>query len=195
MTNHRGDPPPVTGPPRRCDNTSVGVLIADPAGRLLLLRRATPPVGVAPVAGHVDDHGTPADAARQEVAEEVGLTVRRLDLVAEGWRPNACRRPAGPRGTGHHWFLYRAVVAGTVRPDPAAAREVRWHTPDEVQHLVRRTVAYANGHVTAELFADAPGIEPVWVRFLHDLALADAPAGDLAAVDALAGGRGPGPTA
>ncbi|MFJ9871001.1 hypothetical protein [Streptomyces sp. NPDC101165] len=36
-----------------CDHTSVGVLISSPSG-LLVFDRVTPPAGLAPVAGHVD---------------------------------------------------------------------------------------------------------------------------------------------
>jgi hypothetical protein len=42
------------------------VIITDEARRYLLIERATPPFGMTPVAGHVDNHGGPDVAAREE---------------------------------------------------------------------------------------------------------------------------------
>jgi len=43
----------------QCDNKAVGVLIFDKDDRMLLLKRGRYPMGYAPVAGHIDDHGVP----------------------------------------------------------------------------------------------------------------------------------------
>lgn len=97
-----------------CDHTSVGVLITSPAG-LLVFERAAPPAGIAPVAGHIDQHGSPEQAARTEAAEEVGLVVTRLNLLVQRWRPNQCRRPTGG-SVGHRWWIYQAQASGPIRP-------------------------------------------------------------------------------
>jgi 8-oxo-dGTP pyrophosphatase MutT (NUDIX family) len=155
--------------PSYCDNTSVGVLIASPAG-LLVFERATPPSGVAPVAGHLDQHGCPERAARAEVAEEVGLTVTHLRLVLQQWRPNRCRRLT--QGTvGHRWWIYQAEASGPIRPSSREVRAPRWIHPDQLTQQARRTAAYAEGNLSEEEFAAQPGLEPVWVRFLHQLQL------------------------
>lgn len=116
--------PPPTGSggskTKHCDHAAVGVHISSPTG-LLVFERARPPAGIAPGAGHVDQHGGPEQAARAEVAEEVGLTVRSLHLLTTAWRPNRCRRPAKNR-VGHYWSVYRAEVSGQIRP---SALEVR----------------------------------------------------------------------
>lgn len=171
-----------------CDNASVGVLLCDEHGRWLMLERATFPAGVAPVAGHVfDDHAGYEDAARAEVAEELGLTVTSLELLpVGGWRPNRCRRRPGSRGVGHQWQVYRATVTGTLTPSARETRNVRWHSAAELQQLAGVTVAYANGHITPAEFEDRPGIEPVWVQWLSDYDLISVTPEDLAAIDRLA---------
>jgi len=58
-----------------CDNKSVGVIVQNDGGDILLLHRARFPFGMAPPAGHIDDHGSPEQAAVTEVFEEVGLTL------------------------------------------------------------------------------------------------------------------------
>lgn len=174
----------MTGPV--CDHRSVGVLIRDTTGRYLMFERTRPPVGVAPVAGHVDRHGGPEQAARAEVAEEVGLRVTALIPVAAGWRPNRCRRPTGGAPAGHHWTIYRATAAGTPSPASEEARNVRWVTPGELQALTDRTAAHARGEIPAADFAAAPGLEPVWVEWLHALGLVGVTSGDLARIAALA---------
>jgi hypothetical protein len=37
-----------------CDNNAVDVIVDDDAGRFRMFRRPTPPVGIAPVAGHIE---------------------------------------------------------------------------------------------------------------------------------------------
>lgn len=171
--------------PQRCDNTSVGVLITDENGRLLIFERATPPVGLAPVAGHIDQHQSPEQAAAAEVAEEVGLTVTGLVKVHSSWRPNRCRRYPGGQGVGHQWTIYQAQTSGDVTPSPREARDPRWMTRDELQQVTDRTVNHANGRLTAQQFAADPGLLPVWARFLADLRWVEVSDADLRSVNAL----------
>ena len=132
-----------------CDNYSVGVIITDHDERLLLLTRATPPFGRAPVAGHQDQHGSADAAARAEVHEETGLTVTRLAVaIPRHWRDNVCRRRPGPRGIGHTWTIFSAEVTGTVNVDPLTALDSAWYTRTQLQHLTDRTVDHAFGLTT-----------------------------------------------
>jgi 8-oxo-dGTP pyrophosphatase MutT (NUDIX family) len=166
-----------------CDNRSAGVIIADGSGKYLLFDRATFPPGTAPVAGHVDDHGTYEDAAIAEVREETGLTVTRLHEVASGWRDNKCRRKPGPKGVGHEWRVYTATVTGTLKPSPRETKNARWLTADELQVLADQTARYAYG-AHCDL-----GIEPVWCHWLAVAGLVSLPAADLAQVARIAAGR------
>jgi 8-oxo-dGTP pyrophosphatase MutT (NUDIX family) len=170
----------------RCDNTSVGVLITDGEDRWLMFERATPPVGVAPAAGHVDGHGSPERAAAVEVSEELGLTIGQLTYVDGGWRGNRCRRVAGPQGPGHLWTVYLARADGTPTPSAREVRRPHWFSRPELQRLASRTHAYARGHLTAAEFAAEPGVEPVWMRFLRDAGLVVLDESALAAVEELA---------
>ncbi|MET8014765.1 NUDIX hydrolase [Streptomyces sp. NPDC005271] len=165
---------PATSPSGKlCDHASIGVLISCPDG-LLVFERATLPTGIAPVAGHLDQHGSPEQAACDEVAEEVGLAVTHLHPLLEQWRPNRCRRtPTGP--VGHRWWIFQAQVSGTVRPSLREVRAPRWMHPDQLQHYALRTAAYAEGSLDKAEFEQDPGLEPVWVRFLHDLQLITLP--------------------
>lgn len=164
-----------------CDHAAVGVLISSPAG-LLVFERARPPAGIAPVAGHVDQHGGPEQAARTEVAEKVGLTVTSLHLLTTAWRPNRCRRPTSER-VGHYWSIYRAQVSGQIRPSAQEVRAPRWLHPDQLQQHAHRTAAYAEGRLSEEQFTAEPGLEPVWVLFLHGLQLVTLPEDTLRLID------------
>lgn len=166
---------------KHCDHAAVGVLISSPAG-LLVFERARPPAGIAPVAGHVDRHGGPEQAARAEVAEEVGLTVTSLYLLTTAWRPNRCRRPTSDR-VGHYWSIYRARVSGQIRPSAQEVRAPRWLDSDELQQHALRTAAYAEGQLSEEQFRAKPGLEPVWIRFLHELQLMTLPDDTLNLID------------
>jgi len=170
---------------KTCDNTSVGIVITDRRGRYLMFDRATFPVGAAPAAGHIDDHGSAEDAGRAEVEEELGLTVTSLTRVAGGWRDNRCRRRPGGRGTGHDWTVYQATVTGDLTPSARETKNVRWIASDALQELADRTVAYAQGRVTDTEFDAAPGIEPVWMQWLADIAAIRVDSAELLQVELL----------
>lgn len=157
-----------------CDGRVAGVIITH-AGRLLMFERATFPAGLAPVAGHLDAHGSALDAAVIETWQEVGLRLRRenLTVVEAGWRPGLCRRTplrqgpdAVPDG-GHHWTIFTAEASGNAAldPDEREARRPRWMTPVEVAERALLTCQWAAGEVDDDsAFGPAPAVEPVWVR-------------------------------
>lgn len=175
--------------PTVCDNAVVAVIIRDELGRLLVIERATFPAGVAVAAGHVDDHGTPQDAAIAEVSEELGLTIDpdSLWLLTGGWRPNRCGRIPGPRGIGHTWSVFEAsATTGDLEPSQRETRGARWLYSGQVQELASRTALYAHGRITDEEFQADPGIEPVQVQWLVDAGVIDIGPEDLALIDELA---------
>lgn len=145
-----------------CDHSSVGILVWRNE-RLLLIERKRKPFGFAPPAGHVDDHGTFEDAARRELFEEVGIEANRIELVAEGYRENRCRRP---RGTWHYWKIYHADAEGTVQTADDEVLSHRWCNTDELSRLAAKAVAHRKqGSPEADIKAD-PGLEDVWLDWL-----------------------------
>ncbi|MGR6921095.1 NUDIX hydrolase [[Actinomadura] parvosata] len=152
---------------KTCDNTSVGALILDDHGRLLAFDRNTDPPGVAGPAGHVDEHGGYVEAIYAEVFEEVGLTVVSAELITGGWRAGPCRRSPGPRGNGHQWQVFLVGALGELVPSERETRNARWLDRQALQMLTDRTLSYAGGVITTEEFRAEPGIEPVWVQWLH----------------------------
>ena len=119
-----------------CDHTSVGVILENKKGEILLIERAKFPPGFAPPAGHIDDHCTPQGAAQAEVAEEVGLQVDREDLEERLHRnfPNQCRREDG---TWHEWWVYEARRwGGRVRRKRDEAKRHMWVGPRKLRMLI-----------------------------------------------------------
>lgn len=175
----------ITKPIGACDNASVGVIITDHDRRLLLIDRATPPFGRAPVAGHVDQHGGAEAAAHVEVTQEVGLAVAELVKLSEVWLPNPCRRRPGPQGVGHQWTVYRATARGRLAINPREVRSAHWHLSAEVQMLASRTAAFAMGGISAEEFNSEPGLQPVWTRLLVAERMITLSAAELTLIDEL----------
>jgi 8-oxo-dGTP pyrophosphatase MutT (NUDIX family) len=175
---------------QRCDNASVGVIATDELGRYLMLMRARPPAGVAPVAGHIDDHGSPTEAAAAEVREEVGLQVVESTQLTARWRPNVCRRTS-PGRVGHYWTVYRARVTGRLRPSREETLGAGWYTRAELGRLADRTAAYAHGRIGEADWQTRPGIEPVWCQWLVVAGAITMSRSDLAAVEQIAAGHRP----
>ena len=154
-----------------CDNKSAGVIIRDSQGRLALLTRAKFPSGIAPPAGHVDDHGSPEQTAIDEVSEEVGLRINPDDLkptsIQQQRVMNRCSREGGDH---HDWWVYEADKwDGDIVPDPDETKGARWYTPKEFQALAARTAAYRQGTVSDADWEASPGLEPVWFDFMQQL--------------------------
>ena len=128
----------------------VGAIVLH-EGRVLLVKRGhAPGLGLWSVPGGLVDLGeTTVDAARREVDEETGLTVRIAGLV--GVLDRVTRDAEGR--VRYHWVLidYLAIPESTETLTAGSdAAEVRWVTIDEVERLpiteglmdmIRRAVA------------------------------------------------------
>lgn len=155
---------------KRCDNTSVGVIIRDSQGRFALLKRAIFPVGIAPAAGHIDDHGSAEQAAKDEVHEELGIVLNDLGKTVIDARrmDNVCRRPGGDH---HVWSVYEATVptGTTLKPDKDETKGAGWYSAEQLQALADRTRAYHTGNVSEADWQANPGLEEVWLSFMVEL--------------------------
>ncbi|MEK7647115.1 MAG: NUDIX hydrolase [Patescibacteria group bacterium] len=146
--------------PSRCDNLSVGVLIFDKKGRLLLIERANFPYGFAPVAGHLDRLSA-RERAKEEAHSEAGLEVVRMSDMLECPlnRNNPCRREGG---THHAWHIYKAVEWRGVPSETAEAKQIIWADRRKLKELADRTNLYAKGRIAEDEWRANPGLEPVW---------------------------------
>ena len=171
----------------RCCGTSVGALIFDEAGRLLMVTRGWRPWGIAPVAGHAADEqqGGPMAALAAEIREEVGLVLGRAEMVLTGHRPNLCASRPNPVAPGHYWTIYRATATGTLTPAAGETTGAAWYTPGQVEALAQQTIDYAHGRVTDAEYEAQPGLEAVWVAHLAALGYLTVDEADLDAVEAL----------
>lgn len=103
--------------------------LRDPAGRVLLTRRAIgkrtwPGVWTNSCCGHPAPGESGADAVSRRVRQELGLAVTDLRLVLPDFR----YRAVAPDGTVENEFcpVWAAVVDGDPAPDPDEVLEWRW---------------------------------------------------------------------
>lgn len=150
---------------KKCDHTSVGVLVWRD-DNLLLIERKKPPFGFAPPAGHVDNDKTFEETAQRELFEEVGLTTKKIELLAEGRKENKCRRE---NGNWHYWKIYKIESVGDISPGKDEVKRYGWFSKKEVNKLAERTKKYAKEEITDEQWEDNPGLEPVWLEWLDKL--------------------------
>lgn len=148
-----------------CDNKSVGMLIWK-NDKLLLIERKKFPFGFAIPAGHVDDHGSFEDAAKDEVEEEVGLEVTNIKLITEGRRENVCRRPGG---TWHYWKLYETEVQGDLKPSQDETKKAGWYTKDEIREMAEKTEKYTRGEISEDEWKSSPGLERNFYEWIKEL--------------------------
>jgi len=150
---------------KRCDNKSVGMLVWQ-ENKLLLIERKKPPFGFAPPAGHVEDKGSFEDAAKEELKEEVGLTLTKITFMAEGKKNNPCRREGG---AWHYWKVYETETKGKLKPGKDEIKQAGWYSKGQINILVKRTEDYLDGKIDEQEWENSPGIEPVWREWFKKL--------------------------
>lgn len=151
---------------KTCDHKSVGILVFRD-DELLLIERKKFPFGFAPPAGHVDEHGSFEEAARNELKEEVGLDALNLKLVKEGRKENPCRRGS----TWHYWKIYQTEVQGKIKPSKEETKQAGWYDRGALQQLADRTKDYLAKAIKEEDWQEQPGLEPVWHDWLSELGI------------------------
>lgn len=106
-----------------------GALVADDAGRLLLVRRAHEPfLGYWDIpGGFCDPYEHPADAAVRELREETGLEAETTELIGI-WIDSYGDTS---QATLNVYYAAR-VTGGREQPDPAEVSELRWFDPGDL---------------------------------------------------------------
>ena len=142
-----------------CDHRSVGVVIRNQQGRVLLIERGREPWGWACVSGHVDEdadkEGVHWDAAaRREVQEEVGLKLKHVWEVAQGRKKNVCRRNGGD---WHYWVIFEAESDGEITIEPSEVKRYVWADSVTLQVLNERTKAWLSGQISMSEWRENPG--------------------------------------
>lgn len=150
---------------KKCDHTSVGMIVRQ-GNKILLIERMKYPFGFAPPAGHVDGDPSFEIAAKRELEEEVGLKVTNLQLIFEGRKENACRRPGG---TWHEWKIYEVEVEGDVKRSEDETKQAGWYTRQEIEKLAERTKRYLAGKISDEEWQANPGLETFWFKWREEL--------------------------
>lgn len=103
---------------------SVGAIIENEQGDILMIDRKKPPLGWACPAGHIDPGETPEEALVREVMEEVGLEILESELVHQefvSW--NTCSRDVA----GHEWYVFAVNdYDGMLDVGSEEAKDCRW---------------------------------------------------------------------
>ncbi len=154
--------------PTVCDNTSVGILVWNDRGELLMIERKKYNPGFAIPAGHRDGND-PEMAAKQELEEEVGLSAQELDKKLDNISlPNPCRREGG---AFHEWTVFLAHGwMGEVQPSPDETKSYLWASREKIRELAARLGEFAkslkisldmDGHDLPRL-VEATNNNPAW---------------------------------
>lgn len=100
-------------------------------GKVLLVQRAKPPMGIwAFPGGHVEAGETLAEAAARELAEETGMTARFRGLLG---LYDVIRRDANGLLSVHYVIASYVGIAGSEEPVAASdAAAVTWADPDDL---------------------------------------------------------------
>lgn len=103
---------------------AVSVLVCDAQERVLFIRHSYGPPGWTLPGGGVASGERPEDAARREMAEELGLTLTHLELLA-----TLTEAVSGAPQTAH---VFRAQTDAGPLPDGREVVEARFFDPDKV---------------------------------------------------------------
>ena len=107
-------------------HVSVGAIIINSKGDILMMDRKNKPLGWACPAGHIDTSDkSPEEALIREVKEETGIDITnniKFKLIDEFLPWNVCS--SGMKG--HYWYLYLVYVKEDRFKPNDEAKEMRW---------------------------------------------------------------------
>jgi len=112
---------------------SVGIIIKDDSGKILMIDRKVYPYGWGCPAGHADKEETPEMAIKREAKEEVGLKIKDVKLLYEEYIPwNECVK--GERG--HYWYVYTALDwKGKEIRNKREVKDLQWIPLHQIKNL------------------------------------------------------------
>lgn len=112
---------------------SVGIIIKNDHGQILMLDRKNYPQGWACPAGHVDQGEGPEKAAHREAEEETGIQIKEIHkLIQEFVEWNECAQGI----KGHYWHVYEAVSwDGAPKTEDKEAKTIKWIHPEELKDM------------------------------------------------------------
>jgi 8-oxo-dGTP diphosphatase len=116
-------------------------------GKILMLDRVNFPFGWACPSGHIEDGENPENAMVREVKEEVGVDVKKYNLIHHefiDW--NECKRGV----KGHDFFVYEILEWGGKIKGNFESKGLKWISKDEIINIQ---------------------LEPVWEYFIKNLNL------------------------
>lgn len=140
---------PLISKRKICNHTSVGVILKNSTGRILLIDRKIFPLFFASPAGHLKDGENPEIGAKREVEEEVGLVISNLKLALNERFENPCCREDG---NWHEWWVYEADYEGELKPSERETKKVGWCNIAEIEKL-----------------SEEGKLEPVWQEIFQKL--------------------------
>ncbi len=136
----------IKEPGEKAPCKSVGVIVRNGEGEILLLARRRGVLGWACPAGHIDSEEGAEVWRDRELAEETGVVIGgEIKLVLHADINNACKRGF----TEHEWFVYSATAENDrlELKEPENHKGVGWFKPEEAKCL---------------------NLEPVWRAILSD---------------------------
>lgn len=123
---------------------SVGAIIKNDKGEILMIDRLKQPFGWACPAGHIDEDEEPLDALLREVKEETGLdivshTEYRINYSTDDYTD--CPQEACSRGIKFHmWFIYDVVATGDLIFKADEVKAIKWCSIEEIKTLQLESV-------------------------------------------------------
>ncbi len=112
---------------------TVGAIIKNKKGEILMIDRAYFPFGWACPAGHADEGETTAQTLIREVKEESNLDIKKFKLLFHEYIPwNECVQGV----VGHDWYLYEVEDwVGEIAGDKQETKGIGWYSMEDIKNL------------------------------------------------------------
>ncbi len=114
---------------------SVGAIIRNDEGDLLMIDRLKPPFGFACPAGHVDEGEEPLTAVLREVEEETGLTITSYKEASMEDLKDYPNEPCSRGITNHLWKIYEMKATGNFIFKNDEVKSIGWYSPEKIRTL------------------------------------------------------------